>query len=154
METFSALLALCAGNSPVPGEFPPQRLVTRSFDVSFDLRPNKWLSKQWWGWWFETPSCPLWRHCNVPLLFGILTKCLLVRDRTTKIEENREYGPYYLLYDFIVPRDPFGYGLSQWETTLQFNVVSLLLSIYPERSLCTSYGAFQKRLRTLKYEVC
>ena len=19
----------------------------------------------WWGWWFETPSCPLWRHCNV-----------------------------------------------------------------------------------------
>ena len=24
------------------------------------------LSKQWWGWWFETPSCPLWRHCNAP----------------------------------------------------------------------------------------
>ena len=34
METFSALLALCAGNSPVPGEFPTQRPVTRSFDVS------------------------------------------------------------------------------------------------------------------------
>ena len=26
---------------------------------------NKRLSKQWWGWWFETLSCPLWRHCNV-----------------------------------------------------------------------------------------
>ena len=64
METFSALLALCVGNSPVPGEFPAQRPVTRSFDVLFDLRPNKWLSKQWWGWWFETQSCPLWRHCN------------------------------------------------------------------------------------------
>ena len=38
METFSALLALCAGNSPVTGEFPAQRPVTRSFDVSFDLR--------------------------------------------------------------------------------------------------------------------
>ena len=25
METFSALLAICAGNSPVPGEFPTQR---------------------------------------------------------------------------------------------------------------------------------
>ena len=24
METFSALLAICAGNSPVPGEFPAQ----------------------------------------------------------------------------------------------------------------------------------
>ena len=38
METFSALLAICAGNSPVPGEFPAQRPVTRSFDIFFDLR--------------------------------------------------------------------------------------------------------------------
>ena len=46
METFSALLAICAGNSPVPGEYPAQRPVTRSFDVFFDLRLNKPLSKQ------------------------------------------------------------------------------------------------------------
>ena len=65
METFSALLAICAGNSPVPSEFPTQRPVTRSFDVVFDLRLNKRLSKQWWGWWFETLSRPLWRHRNV-----------------------------------------------------------------------------------------
>ena len=64
METFSALLAICAGNSPVPGEFPAQRPVTRSFDVFFDMRLNKRLSKQWWGWWFETLSRQLWRHCN------------------------------------------------------------------------------------------
>ena len=64
METFSALLAICAGNSPVPGEFPAQRPVTRSFDVFFDLRLNKRLSKQSWGWWFETLSRPLWRHRN------------------------------------------------------------------------------------------
>ena len=64
MEAFSALLAICAGNSPVPGEFPAQRPVTRSFDVFLDLHPNKLLSKQWWGWWFDTPSCPLWRHRN------------------------------------------------------------------------------------------
>ena len=68
METFSALLAFCAGNSPVSGEFPAQRPVTRSFDVYFDLRLNKRLSKQSWGWWFETPSCSLWRHCNVLVL--------------------------------------------------------------------------------------
>ena len=36
METFSALLAICAGKSPVTGEFPAQRPV--SFDVFFDLR--------------------------------------------------------------------------------------------------------------------
>ena len=56
METFSTLLALCAGNSPVTGEFPSQRPVTRSFDVFFDLRPNKRLNKQLWGWWFQMPS--------------------------------------------------------------------------------------------------
>ena len=61
METFSALLDICAGKSPVPGEIPAQRPVTRSFDVFFDLRLNKRLSKQLWGWWFETP---LWCRSN------------------------------------------------------------------------------------------
>ena len=62
METFSALLAICAQNSPVTGEFPAQRAVTRSFDVFFDLSLNKRLSKQPWGWWFETPPRPLWHQ--------------------------------------------------------------------------------------------
>ena len=65
METFSALLALCAGNSPpVTGEFPTQRPVTRGFDVFFDLRLNKQLNKQPWGWWFEMLSRSLLHHCN------------------------------------------------------------------------------------------
>ena len=64
METFSALLAICAGNSPVSGEFPAQRPVARSFDVFFDLRVNKRLSKQSSGWWFETLSRPFCRHRN------------------------------------------------------------------------------------------
>ena len=64
METFSALLALCAGNSPVTGEFPTQKPVTRSFDVFLDLRQNKRLSKQSWCCWFETPASSLWRHGN------------------------------------------------------------------------------------------
>ena len=62
MEKFSALLAICTGNSPMTGEFPAQRPVTRSFDVFFYPLLNKRWSKQWWGWWFETPSRPLWRH--------------------------------------------------------------------------------------------
>ena len=44
METFSALLALCARNLPVTGAFHSQRQVTRSFDVFFDLHLNKRLS--------------------------------------------------------------------------------------------------------------
>ena len=60
-EHFSALLALCTGNSPVTGEFSSQRPVTRSIDVFFDIRLNKRLSKQSSPQWFETPS----RHCIV-----------------------------------------------------------------------------------------
>ena len=54
---------LC-GEFTGPGEFLAQRPVTRSFDVFFDLRLNKRLRNQSWGWWFETQSRPLWRHCN------------------------------------------------------------------------------------------
>ena len=79
----SALRALCAGNSPVTGEFPSQRPVTQSFDVFVDLRRLKMhsfmiclivlpllihaykrLSKQSRRWRFETLSRPSWRHCN------------------------------------------------------------------------------------------
>ena len=49
---------LC-GEFTGPGEFPTQRPVTRRFDVYFDLRLNKRLCKQSWGWWFETLLCPL-----------------------------------------------------------------------------------------------
>ena len=64
METFSALLALCAGNSPVIGEFPSQRPVPWCFVVFFDLRLNKRLSKQSGHRWYETPSRSLWHHYN------------------------------------------------------------------------------------------
>ena len=56
MKTFSALLALCARNSSVTGEFPSQRPVTRSFDVFFGLHLNKRLSKQ-------SNAGDLRRHC-------------------------------------------------------------------------------------------
>ena len=50
------------GSRWIPG--PTQRPVTRSIDFYFDLRRDKRLSKQSWGWWFETLSHPLWRHRN------------------------------------------------------------------------------------------
>ena len=83
METFSALLAICAGNSPVTGEFPTQRPVTRSFDVYFDMRPNERLSKQSWGWWFETLSSPLWRHRNGYATYIISKPWMMMMMTTT-----------------------------------------------------------------------
>ena len=87
METFSALLAICAGNSPVPGEFPAQRPVTRNFDISLicarkycklnnreagDLRRHRThygviamraysaLKLVWHGWYWQTrAACPM-----------------------------------------------------------------------------------------------
>ena len=81
METFSPLLALCAGNSLVTGEFPSQRPVTQSFDVFIDLRLNKRLSKQSWGWWFETLLRPLLCQCNVPTdSFSLLVTAALITN--------------------------------------------------------------------------
>ena len=53
------------------GEFTGPRWIPRTeasdaevWGFFFNLLLNKRLSKQWWGWWFETPLHPLWRHCN------------------------------------------------------------------------------------------
>ena len=67
--------SLCAGNSPVTGKFPPQRPVTRSFDIFFDLRLNKWSNKQSWRQWFEMPSSSLWCHCN-EMWWVVLNWCI------------------------------------------------------------------------------
>ena len=71
---FSALLALCAGNSPVTDESPSQRPVTRSFDVFPYLRLNKRLSIQPRRWWFERPPCSLWRHSDDYMWYGCSTQ--------------------------------------------------------------------------------
>ena len=91
METFSALLALCEGNLLVTGEFPLglQRPVTQSFDVFFDLRLNTRLSKQSWGWWFETPPHSLWRHCYGWCSYRKLTlRCFYMSVMASQITDN------------------------------------------------------------------
>ena len=60
------------------GEFTGPRWIphTKASDAGLwcflDLRPKKRLSKQPWGWWFETLSRPLWRHHNGTLLSGLV----------------------------------------------------------------------------------
>ena len=107
MKTFSALLTFCAGNSPVISEFRTQRPVTRSFDVFFDLHLNKRMTKQWWGWWFEMPSCPLWLHSNVimgvycnmflqGLCQAMFSQCSLFISSSHKIRNSSETHFYPL----------------------------------------------------------
>ena len=81
VKTFSALLALCGGNSLVTCEFSSQRPVTRSFDIFLDLRLNKRLSKQSKCLWFETPSRSSWRHCNgldLALICPLSTRIIVI----------------------------------------------------------------------------
>ena len=47
-----------------PVNSPHKGLWRGALVLFYDQRLSKRLSKQSWGWWFETPSCPLWRHCN------------------------------------------------------------------------------------------
>ena len=84
---------LC-GEFTGPGEFPTQRPVTRSFDVFLDLRLNKRLSKQPWGWWFETPSWSLLRQCNGA---GEGDKNALI-DYTHTAGVRRYFDPHPALY--------------------------------------------------------
>ena len=90
IETYSALLELCAGNSPVTVELPSQRPVTRSFDVFFDLCLNKRLSKLSWGWWFETPPRSLWRYCS--------EKCFCWRQLTSPQPVIRYLHDWCIIY--------------------------------------------------------
>ena len=91
METFSVLMAICAGYSPVPGEFPTQRSVARSFDVYFDLRRNKRISKQSGGWWFETLSWSLWRHCYE--FEGFANSIIICHILHTRVLVDSQYTP-------------------------------------------------------------
>ena len=52
--------------------------VTQIFDVFFDLRLNKRLSKQWWGWWLETRSHLLLRHCKDKNGIWSTAPCLVI----------------------------------------------------------------------------
>ena len=94
---------LC-GEFTGPGEFPTQRPVMRSFDVFFDLCLNKRLSKQPWGWWFETPSWSLWRQCN-----DLFTHRFVAFDR----------GHSVRFWEFRSP-GAAGWQLHQWNGVTSF----------------------------------
>ena len=82
METFSVKLVLWEGYH--------ERPVTQSFGVFFDLCLNKRLSKQSWGWWFETPSRSLWCHCNgVKIVYLPCNKILKKTDCASSFHFSR-----------------------------------------------------------------
>ena len=130
-----ALLAICAGNSPVPGEFTAQRPMTRSFDVFFDLRLNKRLSKQWWCW------CPLWCHCNVQLFSVICENKGLNTTIDFCLHSSHTY-PVSLVHSF----DKLGYHLVNKQSIslkLLFQQFHLTLCFHEHEALYVSVSHMQ-----------
>ena len=74
METFCALLAILYGEISSHRWIPRTKASDAKLWCFFDRRPNKFLSKESWGWWFETQPRPLWRHCNGPRPYGVTIK--------------------------------------------------------------------------------
>ena len=65
METFLSLLGLCAGNSPVTGEFPAQRPVMQSFDVFFWHISKEAIMLNLMHWsYIHSSRCYVWRPCH------------------------------------------------------------------------------------------
>ena len=111
METFAH--SLCKGNPPGTAWFSSQTPVTWSFDVFFDLRLDKRLNKQSRRLWFETPLCPLWRHCNRFLSFS--------GDSSGEDEPKTEDAPSYQGYESAM----YGQGKTRTLRGLNGDVMTL-----------------------------
>ena len=109
----------------VTGEFPAQRPVTRSFDVFFDLRLNKLLSKQPWGWWFETLSWSLWRHCNAVFLWCVSSRFYWYRDNVIKWKHCPHYWPFLRRIHRSSVNSPHR---GQWRDILMFSLICAWIS--------------------------
>ena len=110
--------------------------VTRSFDVFYDMRLNKRMSTQGWGWWLGTPWRPLWRHCNVEILkkkFASLALCPSVTGTWILITRGQWCGA--VVFSVLTWRHCDGKGhpvvFSSYLKYLKYlNFVSLFLSYY------------------------
>ena len=111
--------------------------VTRSIDAFFDLQPNKRLSKQWWGWWFETPSCTLWRHRNVMLVFWLFP-CLQAADQI-KPEVSVIYYYHHHHHHYLRRDDSCNFSLPNeaiFETRMLVSFSQWLNTLKPRQNDC------------------
>ena len=108
---------------------PLTKASDTEFDVFFDLRLNKRLSKQSRGWWFETPSHPLWRHCNV-----------LYRLRFHWSLFQGPFDPWWYRTQLMFDLDDIDYGDS-WTT----NKGQAIISTYDldNRRMCPPLGFWE-----------
>ena len=103
------------------GEFTGPRWFprTKASDVFFDLRLNKRLSKQSWGWWFETPSRPLWHNCNDIQCVGKWRYCSLALSHRFQGPPKSSLIPWSIVYfsnNIAAQEMTVNQALSAWRT--------------------------------------
>ena len=117
---------------PLCGEFTDHRWIpcTKASGSElwcfFDLRPNKRLSKQSWGWWFDTPSRSLWRYCN-----GVIVIVIPYKIWGLSIEDFLSYSLRFLFASrFLLPTFPQNSVISTKTNELKIQVA---VSIYQQQ---------------------
>ena len=116
------------------GELAGHWPVTRSFEIFFDLRLNIRASKQWRGWWFETPSRPLWRHCNVLVLFALLVTCdsiVVKRNLCKTTSEWRGLSRQVIVHSRENKHDFVKNGTGKWRNLSAFVFISPIKKTKP-----------------------
>ena len=104
---FSVTVHLC-------GEFTGHRWIPRTKASDAELwcflwfAPDKTMSKQSWGWWFETPWRPLWRHCNVH-------RIMFPWEKPSPVERR---GPYQWHFCYIIQLSMSPMIILSWDTNL------------------------------------
>ena len=103
---------------PLCGEFtghrwiPLKKASDMELDVFFDLHLNKWFSKQSWGWWFETLSCSLCRHCHVydrpidiwPPNFNWEANCSLLWGSLMSMNLYQWHREFHMKFEIEIPK--------------------------------------------------
>ena len=150
METFSALLAICAGNSSVTGEFPAQRPVTRSFDVFFDLRLNinRWVNNG------EAGDLRRYRtHYDVIVMTLIWLNCDVITSWTSRHEH---CAMYHLTLHINSPSAPDMVTVNMY-TTFIIHGSTFAYTCYNAENwstfmiMCRRHFHWKKRLIFCKY---
>ena len=139
---------------PLCGEFTGHRWIpsTKASDAELfsNLCLNKGLGKHSWGWWFETPSRPLRRHCNAPthvdkflllhsgysiMSHGFYLSCYLTPDLPTldncryQTHKTKYYESFYSWY-----RNTSWYHLIYWIWISPLNIAKKSNYIWKRKS--------------------
>ena len=136
------------------GEFAGHWPVTWSFEVFFDLGLNMRASKQWRGWWFETPLCPLWRHCNVLVLFAILVtdgSIVVKRNLCKTTSESRGLSRQVIVHGRENTHDFVTNGPGKWRNLSAFVFISPIKKTKPYFFSIVSVMTKTNRDQTLNY---